>query len=302
LTLALLLTVFSAVEMAGKTRVVPPTFMAGSLTLLAAHLSYWWWFLNRFEDHRAVVANWSVAWLYRPVTFVPALIIVGSLAAVRLLDPPGLAAALKDSRVRLFAVWFLVVFALAEHNLIAKPVQPIHFTHGYDWMALFFLSAPLLVRAVERLLEIRNRLFRNAAVGLLVVFFLLDNIVWLGSFLQFPSPVAQEINLTPDQASVLGWLSRNAAPPALVVCEDNRVSYLVSTYTRVRSWAGHDYNTPAFRQRSREVAATFHGGSILPQWERTRVYYVAFRASNWVQPPGAVEAYQNGRFIVWDSH
>src|SRR5262249_6683750 len=79
-----------------------------------------------------------------------ALFIVGWLAVARLVRRPGLRAALEDGRVRLFAVCFLVVFALTQHNLLIKPRQPIHFAHGYDWVALFFIDAPALVSILER--------------------------------------------------------------------------------------------------------------------------------------------------------
>src|SRR5262249_36895570 len=137
------------------------------------------------------------------------------------------------------------------------------------------------------------------AVGLLVVFFVLDNLIWFGNFLAFSSEVPQSISLTHDQASVLRWLSRHAAPPEMVVCEDELLSYLVSTYTRVRSWMGHVYNTPAGNQRSAEVTQAFHGGHILPQWERMRVYYVVARNDNWTPPKGMAELYTNDDFIVW---
>src|SRR5262249_36138680 len=145
--------------------------------------------------------HWQLGWAYLPSTFIPVLFIVACLAAIRLLRPPGIAHALQSSSVRLFCVWFLVIFGLSQHNLIIQPRQPVHFARGYDWTALFFLSAPLLVSLIDRLLAIRTPRLRTLAVGLLVTIFLLDNLVWFGTFLLPSSEVPQSISLTRAQAS-----------------------------------------------------------------------------------------------------
>ena len=57
----------------------------GSAAILACHLGYYMVFLNRFPSHRALREQWSLAWLYTPRTFIPALLMVGVLAAIRLM-------------------------------------------------------------------------------------------------------------------------------------------------------------------------------------------------------------------------
>ncbi|HEY6250559.1 MAG TPA: hypothetical protein VI685_11415, partial [Candidatus Angelobacter sp.] len=309
LTLALILTTYSTLESWLKSSAVTAWVWLGSAAILVGHLTYYLMFLNRFADHRNLQSQWEMAWavmhtstrdwLYTPSTYIPALMIVGILAVMRLLRPPGLREALKDSRVRLFLVWFLVVFALTQHNLIVKPRQPVHFAHGYDWMALFFLGAPVLVQGVERLLLIRVRQLRYAAITLLVTFVLLDNLIWYGSFFS-PARKSQAITLTQDQKAVLEWLDRNTAPPEMVVCQDELVSYLVSTYTRVRSWEGHRYNTPSIGQRHADVEQAFLARHLLPEWDRMPVLYVVLRSNtNWSPPPGTAELYRNNQFGVW---
>ena len=299
LSLALILAAYCAQELLLRTRVVSPLVFAGSVAVVIWHIAYYQIFLNRFSDHRLLREQWELAWLYSPSTYVPALFIVGSLAATRLVRRPGLRAAVKDTRVRLFIMWFVVVFALSQHNLIAKPMQPVHFAHGYDWAALFFLGAPVLVAAIERLLSIRSRELRYAVIGLLLGFVLFDNLLWYASFFA-PARQSQAINLTKDQKAVLDWLGGNAAPPEMVVCQDERVSYLVSTYTRVRSWRGHKSNTPYSDLRRAEVREAFLDGRRLPQWDQMDVLYAALRSnSRWTPPPGARAVYQNREFVVW---
>lgn len=300
LSLALILVAYSALELMLRSKTAPSWFLAGSIAILAFHLTYYLWFLNRFPDHRALRSRWDLPWLYSPSTYVPALLIVATLAAARLIRPPGLVQAVRDDRVRLFIVWFLVVFALTQHNLIVRPIQPVHFAHGYDWTALFFLGYPVLLLVIDRLLSIRRRQPRYAAIGVFVTFILLDNLLWYGSFVfQIRGSPTQAISLTYDQKAVLDWLDRNAKPPEMVVCQDETVGYLISTYTPVRSWEGHWANTPGFQERKAEVEQEFLSGRTLPEWQRMHILYVNERSNPWSPPLNTVELYQNRGFSVW---
>jgi hypothetical protein len=299
LSLALTLAAYSGLELALRSRAVRPMMFAGATALVVCHLAYYWVFLNRFADHRALRDQWSLAWLYPPLVFVPALFLVGVLAAGSLLRPPGARKALASPQTRLFVVWFLVVFGLSQHHLVVKPFQPIHFTHGYDWTALFFLGAPALVAGFERLLSIPAARFRIGAVALLVGVLVLDNSVWLSGFL-FPSPIPEPIVLTHDQWSVLDWLARNSAPPDMVVCADAKVSYLIGTYTRVRSWRGHVFNTPWSRQRENDVKLAFAEGRVHPEWAHMHLLYVSDRKESRQPPDHAIALFQNASFVIWE--
>lgn len=300
LSLALILVAYPSLELTLRSKAVPPLFLAGSIAILSFHLTYYLWFLNRFSDHRALRSQWDLAWLYEPSAYLPALLIVGVLAAARLIRRPGLLPVVKDNRVRLFIVWFLVVFALSQHNLIVRPIQPVHFAHGYDWIALFFLGYPVLLSITDRLLSIRRWPLRYATISALVTFVLLDNLLWYGSFLlQVRGSPSSSISLTYDQKAVLDWLSRNAKPPDMVVCQDEMVSYLVSTYTPVRSWLGHWANTPDNQKRKDEVQQEFLYGRTLPEWQRMHILYINERSNNWSPPLNTVELYQNREYAVW---
>jgi hypothetical protein len=309
LSLLLILVAYSIVELKLRSQTVSPAVLLCSILLTISHLGYYWIFLNRFADHRALRDQWWLPWLYGPKTYVPALVLVAGLTLARFVRP-GLRELLRAPRNRLFLVWFLVVFALSQHNLFIRPFQPIHFTHGYDWIALFFLSAPLLMRILGRLLAIPSPALRRAAVAMLVLVFLSDNATWLGSFVlpymddvaaQPGAPAPEPISLTRDQSAVLSWLGSNAGPRDLVVCDDLPVSYLVSTYTAARSWMGHRDNTPFWRRRRAETNEALRHGRVLRDWESIRVFYVGRRDHNPGAPPGTFEVYQNSDFIIWDS-
>jgi hypothetical protein len=177
-------------------------------------------------------------------------------------------------------------------------MQPIHFAHGYDWMALFFIGAPALIATLDFLLKFPNRWIGRLAVTLLVGFFLLDNAVWL---VKKAFQNEYLVSLTKPQSATLHWLGANLKSGDMVICEDTLISYLVATYTPARSWQGHWANTPAIKERHDEVEQLFSQGNVLPQWKRRGVFYVSPAA--W-SPPAELSLqrrYGNSEFSVWAS-
>lgn len=297
-TLILILIAYAGVELVLRSGVVNLKFLIGAMVVGALHLGYYMVWLNRFAEHRSVQQNFQKAWLYPPKVFIGALILVGCLAIWPLAGSRF--RPLRDPRVRLFAVWFVVVFALTQHNLVMRhPLQPIHFAHGYDWMALFFLGAPLLIAILDRILMMPRPLARNAALAMVLGLFLLDNAAWLVKI-----AVNNEflVSLTTNQNGALTWLGHNVKPGDLVVCQDQLVSYLVSTYSPALSWQGHEHNTPWMDQRHDEVERLFSNGQTLPDWKRHGVFYVSPAA--WVPPPTLTltERYSNSDLAIWTTH
>jgi len=297
LTLICILIAYSSVELALRSGAVNLKFMLAAILIGVLHVSYYLIWLNRFSDHRTLQSQWQVAWLYSPITFIPALLIVGCLAILRL-DESSFQS-FRDPRIRLFAVWFLVVLGLTQSNfLTARPLQPIHFAHGYDWMALFFIGATAFIAILDRLLNIPTPWIRRGALILMVGLFLLDNIAWLAKNAVNNNAA---ITLTRAQSGALRWLSRNLRSGDMVICQDDVISYLVSTYTPARSWRGHFLNTPYTGQRSNEVERAFTEGRVLPEWKKHGVFYVSPVA--W-PPPAELSLerrYGNNEFSIWSS-
>lgn len=296
LTLILVLVAYSGLELAIRSGTVSLGFMLAAILIAVLHLSYYLIWLNRFSDHRLLQSQWRIAWLYPPKVFILALPIVGGLALWRLASSSF--HCFRDARIRLFAVWFLVVFALTQHNLFIRPVQPIHFAHGYDWMALFFIGAAPLIAILDFLLKISRPWIRIGALSVLLGFFLLDNSLWLAK-----NAVHDEylVSLTRTQSAALDWLSRNLKSGDMVICRDRLVSYLVSTYTPARSWQGHYLNTPSNELRHNEIERAFGEGRFLPEWNRQGVFYVSPAA--WL-PPAELSLeryYGNSEFSIWAS-
>src|ERR1039458_6635868 len=296
LTLILVLIAYSGVELAIRSGAVSLRFMLGAILIAALHVTYYLIWLNRFADHRALQSQWQLAWLYHPTTFIPALMIVGCFAIWRLASSSF--HCFRDARIRLFAVWFLVVFALTQHNVLVRPYQPIHFAHGYDWVALFFVGASPLIATLDFLLKISRPWVRSGAIALLLGLFLLDNFAWLAK-----NAVRNDlaVSLTKTQSAALHWLSRNLKSGDMVICQDGLISYLVSTYTPARSWQGHFRNTPSMERRHNEVERVFSEGRVLPEWKRQGVFYVSPAA--WLPPAELFleRRYGDSEYSIWAS-
>lgn len=296
LSLALVFTAYAAIETILKSGAASVRFLAGAAAILACHVGYYQVFLNRFADHRSLRAQWELDWPYMFWTAFPALYLVGIFAFVRLSRWKHLQPVLGDSRMRLFLVLLAVILGLTHHDLLIKPVQQIHFAHGYDWIALFFLGAPGLLQLLDKTLSIQSKVWRTAAVAMFLLVMTSDNLFWFASF-RDAGVQRYAITIDPDERDALRWLGQHAEPPALVASSSGNINYLTSTYTRARSWFGHDYNTPHAADRREEVRRVFAGGNPLPT--ANPVYYVSRRDLAWTPPAGAQEVYENAGYHIW---
>ena len=295
LSLVLILTAFSALELLLSSGAASLRFLIGSVALAALHLAYYTLFLNRFADHRALAAQWKLDWPYLFWTFAPALYLVAIFAFVPLTRWKKLAAVAAEPRNRLCLVWFAVICALTHHDLVIAPRQPIHFAHGYDWIALFLLGAPAIIGAIERMLAIRWRPAAALAVACFVALFLSDNLFWFATFTD-RTVQWQAFALTPDQKDVLDWLAHHASSPAYVASSDQEINYLTPTYTGLRAWRGHDFNTPHVALRQGELDAAFSSGK--PIRTSNPVFYIPRRNQRWTPPEGASRVYSNRTYEI----
>lgn len=277
-------------------------FFAVVTVILGLFLVYYLGFLNLFPSHRLLAAQMSLDWGYSAATFIPAYILVGGLAvwAVRRMRLAGSFFASK--RNRLFLVWFVVGFVLANHEFAVSPRQPLHFTRGYVWMGLFFLGVRSLVDLFETLVRRLPRPLGIFAVGLVVAIFLSDNFVW---FATFGSRYRKDLWLTSDQEQVLKRLDHREYYGRLLLCEDRLLSYLAIAETPLRSWVSHELETPHYAERVREIDNLFRKGRFIAAWDSTPLLIVISRHSaTEVQPPWldgrrATSIFQNRSFQIY---
>ena len=296
LSLALILVLFAALELKLKSGAASRLLLIGGCVITALHLAYYMVFLNTFADHRALEAQWKLDWPYDFWTYAPALYLVALFAFGPMTRWKNLHAALDHPRTRLCLVWFAVICGLTHHDLLIQARQPIHFAHGYDWMALFLLGAPAIIAALDKLLAIMPRAAMALAVCGFLALFLSDNALWFASFLD-PLAQWQAFALTHDEKNILEWLSQHQDTPAYVASSDQRINYLTSTYTNLRAWRGHDLNTPQVALRQSELNAVFSVDKPIPT--KTPVYYIPRHGQKWIPPAGSSLLYSNNSYDVW---
>jgi hypothetical protein len=288
----------------------PLWFRVGILLLTLFHLSYWVILLPRLSaEHAALMPLWQLPWVLHWYNEIPEYAIVGLAALWQLHTWQRLASALQDRTLRLLLTWFVGAFLLANHDLFVRPCQPIHFTHGYLWVPLFLIGAPIMIKIAEQLLAASWRIGLPASIAL-SGFIFLDNAGWFGgagvdllrngkdvSF--FPNP----IYIQSSAWDVLQRLNDKVFAGGLVVSDARELSYQVIVYTPLRAWYSQMWNTPHPSERLAELEALFQDGRDLDDWRSRRMIAIVDRqkdrdAREKLLPLGYELAYQNVDYDV----
>ena len=136
---------------------VPREFLGFLVLATLILLGYYMGFLMAFPEHRRLMMQWEKDWGLQAWNFLPADILVGGLALWTVRRSRLARIFFAEPGNRLLLVWFLVAFALANHEFAVKPVQPLHFTRGYTWTPLFLMGASTLVDWLSRRLSDPDR-------------------------------------------------------------------------------------------------------------------------------------------------
>ena len=282
-----------------RNREVPLWFVGAMLALLALHAGYYLGLLNTDPEHRALFEQWRVfdAVLEWP-TIVMAYGLVALFAGVAIARAPSFRAAFAERRNRLFAVWLLGAFALANNDLVIDPIQPLHFTRGYVWTPLFLLGAPVLVGTLREFLA-RPGVRGKALATSLSAVLLFDNAAWFAIQTQKPPGLW----LTRDERALFAWLKRPNNRGAVILASP-RLAYAATAYTPLRGWYTHRYNTPHAQRRAHELAGVFATGRLPASTEATTFLLVHDRARSRnprVLPQGRKSelVYRSATITVW---
>jgi hypothetical protein len=276
-------------------------FFAATTALMTLFLGYMLGFLNLFAEHRAVAARMSLPWGYGAETFLPAYALVGALAAWRMRTLPRAAKCLAEPRNRLFLVWAVVAFALANHEFAVPMKQPIHFTRGYIWTALFFLGAPQLLRLLGRLRG------RRLALAAFTVLFLFDNLTWFGVYYAggLRAKLGNGVRINIYQEEVLRRLDDPRLAGCTILGDDHELLYLAIAETPLRSWVSHWIETVDFERHRDELDALFERGRFASEWESLPLVVVVTRRSgdsgppHWLARRGAERILANRKYLVY---
>jgi hypothetical protein len=280
---------------------LPRSFLIGCCAILVFHLGYYILFLNRFPEHRRIAEQWTLANLLQAENFIPACLLVGGLAGWNVRRFTLARSFLAVPHNRLFLIWFLVAFTLANHEFAIRPVQPIHFDRGYIWTPLFLMGIPALLALFDFLSARLTRTAAATALTMVMALLLSDNVLWLAAF---TFKQEQGIRLTSDEKSLLDWLDRDENRGFVILSQSAQVSYLAMTYTSLRAWYSHRTITPDFQMRRQEADAYFDKGVFLDRWLSMPLLIVHEQthqstALSRPQPgPTMKQVFQNGTFTV----
>ncbi|TWT51645.1 hypothetical protein KOR42_35330 [Thalassoglobus neptunius] len=222
--------------------------------VLGLFLTYYFGFLESFPEHRDLRETWTLNWSVPTIVLLLAYGPVATLAAARLLFQP---------RTRSPEIWFFVVaglisFLLIKHDLFITPHQPLHFTRGYVWMPLFLLGLPVIQSLTNSMFHIQPMFLRVVCIAISVPLACFDNICFIGHSTQHPEP---QLSLPTPVRDIFETLNEHEAT-GVFLCADEDVSYLSATFTPVRPYFGHKFNTPDFAERKKQVLAWASGEPI----------------------------------------
>jgi hypothetical protein len=303
--LLLILFAWSALELFFvKSRAVPQGFFVAIVSLLALHVGYYLVYLSSIPEHTKLMKAWAIAWELDAVNFVPAYALVGVLAfwSFRRLDIAK--QFFSRPHHRLFLTWFIVAFALANHEFAIRPIQPLHFTRGYIWTPLFFMGVMPLVGLFGAIQRLRGIVFRNVAAGAVLAALLLDNAAWLA---QYPLKALAGrpdagITITHAQLDLFRWLCRDENRGALLLTGDRDLGYLASVYTPLRSWIGHIFNTPDGPKHEAEIQAFLAEGRLVDAWSGKTLLVVTDGTTTSSHSPATYPShptYTNDTYLVY---
>ena len=294
-----------------KNKAIPFMFPALLLCLLAFHVAYNVFLLNLFPEHRALFAQWSLAWGLRASAFLPADLLVGFFAYRAMRNGKLAAELLSKPANRLLLTWLVVSLILVHHDLFMPARQPIHFSRGYIWIPLFLLGVQPLLRMLEKGFSLESRLLRVAALSSIFLIGLSDNLTWLG--LHATAALAPRWGITwlPEDGFCLSaadrqlyeWLMKRPAPHAELLItpdSDSSLVYLAMAYTDYRSWYSHFALTPFANQRKQELTDFFQSGAVPAGWRGRTILLILRKddSGNYKGNPASSLAYQNDGYLV----
>jgi hypothetical protein len=273
LQLLAVLGVWSIIDRFVVTSDRPPLYFTVGLAALGIlHIAYYLVFLDHASaEHRILHQQWALAsrlaganWILPWSTMLAAYGPVAALAAGALIGQWRRRKALTRLQ-RLLLVWFAVSFALANHDLVMAPLQPLHFTRGYIWAPLFLLGAPLLLRLIA---QTARGAAPTMVPALIVGFLLLDNAAWFGraALWEHYSNEPNGITLDAQERAALESMGDQRFRGYLLVSQSPKLGYLATVYSPLRSWYSHVFNTPHAKLRKAEVEDFFASGSELEAW------------------------------------
>lgn len=265
-------------------------YAAVTALTVTCFLTYYFVYLNSFPSHTRLSEVWALDWSLRSRTLAVAYGPVFVLAAARLWrDRKNL-----SEKEGFLVVCFLAAAALALHDRVLPPVQPLHFTRGYIWTPLFLIGLPLMGDGLSWLRRRWSRPAFFAALAVFVVLGVSDNLAFFVREASLPS--GQGFTLTAEERGALRSIDRECLS-GVVACEDNDLCYLTATYTGLTPYHGQPFVSPDGAAHTKQVKAWLAGHEDGPWIERMN-YLLLRRATR----PPLMKPYEWRRVLERSTH
>jgi hypothetical protein len=252
-----------------KNKSIGSFFIIGMLVIAAFHIYYYLFFLNYFPEHQSVFVQYSLNWRIRFYHFLPAYTIVGACTLISIRNS-SVSYYFSNPDNRLFFCWAAIAFLLANHELFIKPMQPIHFTRGYIWSALFLAGIPGLHAILDWFGRQNKRLF----AGIFILIFLLDNILWIYGNSRYQNTENSTALLNKEQVEILRFLKETTDKHTLLIGSDEIIPYLSTVYTDSYAWLSHPHNTPFYTEKLRAYREYILEGKLPIGWKNRHLIFL----------------------------
>lgn len=272
--------------------------LALAATFGACCYYYFLWLPPRMDPR--LTAAFPLPYILEIRSMIPAYALVGVAACARLRSVERIRAFISTPAGRMLAVMAAGHLALENHELLVRPYQPLHFTRGYAWSALFLIGAPWLVNEAWPLVRLRWRRSARLIAAVVVLLSLSDNIVF------FTLNIKRELRasspgfwLSEQQREVLTFLGRTPSDGPLVISQDEDLGYMVIVYTHLHAYRSHFFDEEDAWSRVRHQDAYFKGMITDPQLSGP-LLVVAMNDRGGFVPPGTSELiFENPAYRVF---
>jgi len=274
---------------------VPYRMLGAVAVLIGIHLYYYLGYLPSFADHKSVSDQYSVNWNYwhyRSLpAFIPAYILVFGLFLFSFRMRP-FKDFIQKSNNRLLLCLAFVSVVLCNHDLFIKPMQPIHFSRGYEWTAYFLMGVP----ALQYLFSLMHSgVLKRLAVSVFVVMLLSDNLLWITKYVS--TTRNNETTVSDDQAMLLNILNANSSNNTLLIGSDPFLMPYCAVYTKGYPWMSHPYTTPFYRKKKESYKKFILTGEIDTAW-RSRNCILVFNKTDSMEKLRAENLDFNGKVLL----
>ena len=206
-------------------------------------------------------------------------------------------AALADRRVWLISVWLVVTLLwMNNHWFFTEPIQPLHFSRAYPYLALVLAAG----FAFERV-QFREKPPRRAlvcAAGLSLLLLIPDNALF-ATFLLVKPPEAKIALLHPTQRETITWV-REDPRDGIIHSRDQGVGRLLLLHTPAKVFTSEAFLTPFFGERMLQISQLTQAGDCeglrglgidrliiakdhvlpIPEWMRDRARFQVLREND----------------------